>query len=117
MFMEEIFSFFYNPKEAIDVDIPQGHRLALLYMWVLSIYDRFSLFTRNRVFALGELFDLDKPARPTGGNRFYYLARAALALEPFYDQPTLTGLQAHVGFHTNHMAYFIKVLQNLVNYR
>ncbi|GJJ11193.1 hypothetical protein Clacol_005425 [Clathrus columnatus] len=52
------------------------------------------------VFALGELFDIERPARPTGGNRFYYLARAALALEPLYDQPTLTAVQALVVAYT-----------------
>lgn len=80
MFMDEIFGFFYGDKEKNNVDIPQGHRLSLLYI----------------VFALGELYDLNKPPRPTGGNRFYHLSRAALALEPFYDQPTLTALQAHL---------------------
>ena len=42
------------------------------------------------------MLDLTKPAMPTGGKRFYYLARAALALEPLYEQPTLTAVQAIV---------------------
>ena len=42
------------------------------------------------------MLDLTKPAMPTGGKRFYYLARAALALERLYEQPTLTAVQAIV---------------------
>lgn len=37
MFMEEIFGFFYGDKEKNNVDIPQGHRLSLLYMYVVLI--------------------------------------------------------------------------------
>ncbi|KAF8517951.1 hypothetical protein BU17DRAFT_91378 [Hysterangium stoloniferum] len=40
------------------------------------------------------MLDLTKPAQPTGGKRFYYLARAALALEPLFERPTLTAVQA-----------------------
>ncbi|KIJ55462.1 hypothetical protein M422DRAFT_24037 [Sphaerobolus stellatus SS14] len=78
MFMDEIFSFFYQGKVHDNVEIPRGHRLALLLM----------------VFALGELFDLRKPAVPPGGKRFYYLARAAMTTEPTISHPTLTAIQA-----------------------
>ena len=50
----------------------------------------------GRVLALGEMFDLTKPAIPIGGKRFYYLARAALATEPIFSQPTLTTIQTIV---------------------
>ena len=42
------------------------------------------------------MLDLTKPAMPTGGKRYYYLARAAISLEPLYDQPTLTAVQTIV---------------------
>lgn len=42
------------------------------------------------------MLDLTKPAIPTGGKRFYYLARAAISLNPLYDQPTLTAVQTLV---------------------
>lgn len=33
-FIEEIFSFFYRGKRENNVEIPRGHRLALLLMYV-----------------------------------------------------------------------------------
>ncbi|KAF8577711.1 hypothetical protein K439DRAFT_532906 [Ramaria rubella] len=76
-FIEDIFSFFYRSNQRRNADIPRGHRLALLLM----------------IFAIGDMLDLTKPATPTGGKRFYYLARAALSLDTLYDQPTLTVVQ------------------------
>jgi len=48
------------------------------------------------VFALGDLLDLTKPALPTGGKKYYHLARAALTTEPIYSHPTLTVVQTIV---------------------
>ncbi|KAF8519667.1 hypothetical protein JB92DRAFT_2897510 [Gautieria morchelliformis] len=77
-FIEDIFAFFYRPNQKQNVDIPRGHRLAMLLM----------------IFAIGDMLDLTKPAMPTGGKSFYYLARAAISLEPLFHQPTLTAVQA-----------------------
>jgi len=46
------------------------------------------------VFAIGEYMDLTQPLGTANGFRYYLLSRACLCLEPVYESPTVTALQA-----------------------
>ncbi|KAF8582756.1 hypothetical protein K439DRAFT_1618032 [Ramaria rubella] len=76
-FVEQILSPLYR-RSPDNGDKPLGHRLALLFM----------------VFAIGDLMDLTKPLQPASGLRYYLLARASLCLDPVFESPTVTALQA-----------------------
>ncbi|KAF8518017.1 hypothetical protein BU17DRAFT_91446 [Hysterangium stoloniferum] len=76
-FVEQILSPIYRRSFEANQK-PLGHRLALLFM----------------VFAIGDIMDFTKPLDPTDGLRFYLLARASLCLQPVFESPTLTALQA-----------------------
>jgi hypothetical protein len=45
---------------------------------------------------MGDFMDLTKPLVPSSGLRYYLLARASLCLEPVFESPTVTALQAMV---------------------
>jgi hypothetical protein len=40
--------------------------------------------------------DLTQPVAPTNGLRYYLLSRASLCLDPVFESPTVTALQAMV---------------------
>lgn len=49
-----------------------------------------------QVFAIGDLLDLTQPWVLSRGLRYYLLARASLCLDPVFESPTVTALQAMV---------------------
>ncbi|KAF8582757.1 hypothetical protein K439DRAFT_1661654 [Ramaria rubella] len=77
MFVEKILSPLYH-RSLDNEDTPLGHRLGLLFM----------------VFAIGDLMDLTKAVDASTGLRYYLLARASLCLDPVFESPTVTALQA-----------------------
>ncbi|KAF8582754.1 hypothetical protein K439DRAFT_1618030 [Ramaria rubella] len=86
-FVEQILSPLYH-RSPDNGDKPLGHRLALLFMVLPSVV------SWRDVFAIGDLMDFTKPLQPASGLRYYLLARASLCLDPVFESPTVTALQA-----------------------
>lgn len=70
----------YDHGVGLDQDPIDSHRLAVLYM----------------VFALGTLFDLEKPYLSIEGTQYYQLARASLSIDSVLEHQTIPAIQALV---------------------
>lgn len=70
----------YDQGVGLDQDPIDSHRLAVLYM----------------VFALGTLFDLEKPYLSIESTQYYQLARASLSIDSVLEHQTIPAIQALV---------------------
>ncbi|KAJ7743140.1 fungal-specific transcription factor domain-containing protein [Mycena metata] len=80
-FEAEVYSqFYYDPNAAPPPsDQPLlAHRLSLMFI----------------VLAIGSLMDTNEPAYNLEAEKYHQLARAALFLNSFFDQPTITAVQS-----------------------
>ncbi|KAJ7636040.1 fungal-specific transcription factor domain-containing protein [Mycena polygramma] len=78
-FETEVYSQFYDPNAAPATDQPLlAHRLALMFI----------------VLAIGSLMDTREAAYNLEAEKYHQLARAALFLHSFFDQPTINAVQA-----------------------
>ncbi|KAJ7623437.1 fungal-specific transcription factor domain-containing protein [Roridomyces roridus] len=78
-FEAEVYTQFYDPNATPPSDQPlYAHRLSLLFI----------------VLAIGTLMDTSEPAYNLEAEKYHQLARAALFLHSFFDQPTITAVQA-----------------------
>ncbi|KAH9946509.1 hypothetical protein B0H21DRAFT_693617 [Amylocystis lapponica] len=78
-FEEQIFSIFYCPNAAPQMDDPLlSHQMAVMFM----------------VLAIGCLMDPSRPAYNIEADKFHQLARAALFQSPIFEEPTLNAVQA-----------------------
>lgn len=69
-----------------DQDPIDSHRLAVVYM----------------VFALGTLFDLEKPYLSVEATQYYQAGRAALSLDSVLEHQSIPAIQALVGCPFSH---------------
>ncbi|KAF5355307.1 hypothetical protein D9758_005988 [Tetrapyrgos nigripes] len=75
-FNDTIFQPLYSPAPYQE---PVGcHGMSVFYM----------------ILALGTLVDLDRPSHSTEAAQYYQLARAALAVDPVFDQQSIPAIQA-----------------------
>nr|GAT44715.1 predicted protein [Mycena chlorophos] len=75
---DEVYGQFYAPSAAPPADQPLlAHRLALTFI----------------VLSIGALMDTNEPAYNLEAEKYHQLARAALFLHSFFDQPTITAVQ------------------------
>lgn len=79
-FYSAVFSRIYDQPMGLDQDPIDSHRLAVLYM----------------VFALGTLFDLDKPYLSVEATQYYQAARAAVSVDSVLEHQTIPAIQALV---------------------
>lgn len=79
-FYSTVFARIYDQNIPLDQDPIDSHRLAVLYM----------------VFALGTLFDLEKPSLSLEATQYYQLSRAALSMDPVLEHQTIPAIQALV---------------------
>ncbi|KAJ7918735.1 fungal-specific transcription factor domain-containing protein [Mycena leptocephala] len=78
-FDAEVYSQFYDQNAAPPTDQPLlAHRLSLMFI----------------VLAIGSLMDTNEPAYNLEAEKYHQLARAALFLHSFFDQPTINAVQA-----------------------
>ncbi|KAJ7746905.1 fungal-specific transcription factor domain-containing protein [Mycena maculata] len=78
-FEAEVYSQFYDPSVAPPADQPlYAHRLSLMFI----------------VLAIGALMDTSEPAYNLEAEKYHQLARAALFLHSFFDQPTINAVQS-----------------------
>ncbi|KAJ7132076.1 fungal-specific transcription factor domain-containing protein [Mycena epipterygia] len=78
-FEAEVYSQFYDPNAAPPGDQPVlAHRLSLMFI----------------VLAIGSLMDTAEPAYNLEAEKYHQLARAALFLHSFFDQPTINAVQS-----------------------
>ncbi|KAJ7050553.1 fungal-specific transcription factor domain-containing protein [Mycena amicta] len=74
----DVYSQFYDPNAGPPTDQPLlAHRLALMFI----------------VLAIGQLMDTNEPAYNLEAEKYHQLARAALFLHSFFDQPTINAVQ------------------------
>ena len=81
-FYSTVLARIYDPNQpaGFDQDPIDSHRLAVLYM----------------VFALGTLFDLEKPYLSVEATQYYQLARASLSIDSVLEHQTIPAIQALV---------------------
>ncbi|KAJ6624997.1 fungal-specific transcription factor domain-containing protein [Mycena sp. CBHHK59/15] len=78
-FETEVYMQFYDPNAGPPSDEPLlAHRLSLMFI----------------VLAIGSLMDTSEPAYNLEAEKYHQLARAALFLHSFFDQPTITAVQS-----------------------
>ncbi|KAF7370826.1 Fungal-trans domain-containing protein [Mycena sanguinolenta] len=78
-FEVEVYSQFYDPNASGAIDQPLlAHRLSLMFI----------------VLAIGSLMDTNEPAYNLEAEKYHQLARAALFLHSFFDQPTINAVQS-----------------------
>ncbi|KAJ6485924.1 fungal-specific transcription factor domain-containing protein [Mycena sanguinolenta] len=78
-FEAEVYSQFYDPNASGAIDQPLlAHRLSLMFI----------------VLAIGSLMDTNEPAYNIEAEKYHQLARAALFLHSFFDQPTINAVQS-----------------------
>ncbi|KAJ7257904.1 fungal-specific transcription factor domain-containing protein [Mycena haematopus] len=78
-FEAEVYSQFYDPNASVASDQPiLAHRLSLMFI----------------VLAIGSLMDTNEPAYNLEAEKYNQLARAALFLHSFFDQPTISAVQS-----------------------
>ncbi|KAJ7453960.1 hypothetical protein B0H11DRAFT_265925 [Mycena galericulata] len=78
-FEAEVYSQFYDPSATPPGDQPlYAHRLSLMFI----------------VLAIGALMDTSEPAYNLEAEKYHQLARAALFLHSFFDQPTINAVQS-----------------------
>ena len=75
--MADVYPKGQNPTDLQNVNM---HRLSILMM----------------VFALGSLFDIQKPLRPSEAEEYHSLARAALCGEEVFNNTTIDCVQSMV---------------------
>ncbi|KAJ7224484.1 fungal-specific transcription factor domain-containing protein, partial [Mycena pura] len=77
-FDTEVYAQFYDPNAGPPSDQPLlAHRLSLMFI----------------VLAIGTLMDTNEPAYNLEAEKYHQLARAALFLHSFFDQPTINAVQ------------------------
>ncbi|KAJ7460587.1 fungal-specific transcription factor domain-containing protein [Mycena latifolia] len=78
-FETEVYAQFYDPNAGPPADQPMfAHRLSLMFI----------------VLAIGTLMDTTQPAYSLEAEKYHQLARAALFLHSFFDQPTINAVQS-----------------------
>ncbi|KAJ7281861.1 fungal-specific transcription factor domain-containing protein [Mycena rebaudengoi] len=78
-FDAEVYTQFYDPNAGPPSDQPLlAHRLSLMFI----------------VLAIGSLMDTSQPAYNLEAEKYHQLARAALFMHSFFDQPTINAVQS-----------------------
>ncbi|KAJ7695118.1 fungal-specific transcription factor domain-containing protein [Mycena rosella] len=78
-FETEVYAQFYDPNAGPPGDQPMlAHRLSLMFI----------------VLAIGSLMDTNEPAYNLEAEKYHQLARAALFVHSFFDQPTINAVQS-----------------------
>lgn len=77
-FYGSIYSRVFDPDAGPDHDRIQSHRIAVVYM----------------MLAIGALLDLDAPPHSYDASHYYQLGRAALSVDPIFEEQSIPAIQA-----------------------
>lgn len=77
-FYGSIYSRVFEPDAGPDHDRIQSHRIAVVYM----------------MLAIGALLDLDAPPHSYDASHYYQLGRAALSVDPIFEEQSIPAIQA-----------------------
>jgi hypothetical protein len=77
-FYGSIYSRVFDPDTGSDHDRIQSHRIAVVYL----------------MLAIGALLDVDAPPQSYDASHYYQLGRAALSVDPIFEEQSIPAIQA-----------------------